>query len=163
MSIASTVDFALSLTDVDFKILSHQKTWSSDASAHAGHVGPEQLAKAVALTDELGPLLAVLPASHRLEIESLRETLRRPGLGFMGEEQLAEVFFDCERGAVPPLGPDYLVPTVVDLALTEQDDIYFEAGDHVELIHVSATSFRTLMRGAEYMVFSALVDKKNQD
>ena len=161
MSIASTVDFALSLTEVDFKILSHQKTWTSDASAHAGHVGAEQLAKAVALKDELGPLLAVLPASHRLELEGLRETLRRPQLDFMGEEQLAEVFFDCERGAVPPLGPDYLVPTVIDLALNEQDDIYFEAGDHVELIHVSATSFRTLMRGAEYMTFSVPLDKKN--
>ena len=161
MSIASTVDFALSLTEVDFKILSHQKTWTSDASAHAGHVGADQLAKAVALKDELGPLLAVLPASHRLELEELRSTLHRPYLELMAEDDLADVFFDCEQGAVPPLGPDYLVPTVVDLALTKQDDIYFEAGDHVELIHVSATSFKTLMRGAEYMTISSLVDKKD--
>ncbi|MGI9263634.1 MAG: aminoacyl-tRNA deacylase [Gammaproteobacteria bacterium] len=160
MGIASTVDFALSLTEVDFKILSHQKTWTSDASAHAGHVGADQLAKAVALKDELGPLLAVLPASHRLELEELRSTLHRPGLELMAEEDLAEVFFDCEQGAVPPLGPDYLVPTVVDLALTKQDDIYFEAGDHVELIHVSATSFKTLMRGAEYMTISSLAGKQ---
>jgi len=161
MSIASTVDFALSLTEVDFKILSHRKTWTSDASAHAGHVGADQLAKAVALRDELGPLLAVLPASHRLELEDLRSTLRRSDLELMAEEDLAEVFFDCEQGAVPPLGPDYLVPTVVDLALTEQEDIYFEAGDHVELIHVSATSFKTLMRGAEYMTISSPVDKQD--
>lgn len=154
MTIASTVDFALSLTDVDFKILSHHKSFTAAETARASNVGSEQLAKAVALKDELGPLLAVMPANHHLELERLQEILHRPGLGLMREDELSEVFYDCERGAVPPLGPDYLVPTVVDRALTEQEDIYFEAGDHIELIHVSATSFKTLMRGAEYLEFS---------
>ena len=158
MSIASTVDLALSLTEVDFKILRHQHSSTSAESAHKAHVGEDQLAKAVALKDEVGPLLAVLPASHNLDLEGLRKTLHRPGLALMKEDELSEVFFDCEQGAVPPLGPDYRIPTVVDRALTEQDDIYFEAGDHVDLVHVSATSFRTLMRGAEYLSFSSRTD-----
>lgn len=154
MSIASTVDLALSLTDVDFKILRHQHTATSAETAHSAQVGEDKLAKAVALKDEVGPLLAVLPASHSLDLGGLRQLLHRPALALMREEELSEVFFDCEQGAVPPLGPDYRIPTVVDKALTEQEDIYFEAGDHVDLVHVSATSFRTLMRGAEYLSFS---------
>ena len=69
--------------------------------------------------------------------------------GFMKEKELEDVFYDCETGAVPPLGPDYRVPTVLDRRLTLESDIYFEAGDHVDLVHVSATSFLKLMRGAE--------------
>jgi hypothetical protein len=29
--------------------------------------------------------------------------------------------------------------------------VYFEAGDHEDLVHVDQTSFRKLMRGAEYL------------
>jgi len=35
--------------------------------------------------------------------------------------------------------------TLVDDALAEQSDIYFEAGDHEQLIHVSAETFQTLL------------------
>ena len=150
MSIASTVDFALTLTDVDFQILKHAHASSSAESAHRAHIAEEQLAKAVALKDELGPLLAVIPASHRLDIESLRSMLRRPQLDLMSEEEIGRVFFDCETGAVPPLGPDYRVPTIVDRVLMKMDDIYFEAGDHRDLVHVDRTSFRKLMRGVEF-------------
>lgn len=158
MGIASTVDFALTLTDVDFQILKHTHSATSAESAHAAHVAEEQLAKAVALKDELGPLLAVIPASHKLDLESLREMLRRPQLALMSEEEMSRVFFDCEQGAVPPLGPDYRVPTIVDRLLMKMDDVYFEAGDHRELVHVDRTSFRKLMRGAEFSRISRPAD-----
>lgn len=150
MGIASTVDFALTLTDVDFQILKHTHSSTSAETAHTAHIAEEQLAKAVALKDDLGPLLAVIPASHTLDLDSLRSMLRRPQLVLMSEEEMGRVFFDCEQGAVPPLGPDYRVPTIVDRALMKMDDVYFEAGDHRELVHVDRTSFRKLMRGAEF-------------
>lgn len=149
MGISDTVDFALTLTEVDFKVLRHQHSDTSREAAHRAGVNEDQLAKAVALRDDIGPLLAVIPASRQLDVDGLRAMLHRPGLRLMKESELDEVFFDCETGAVPPLGPDYRVPTVLDRRLTEQDDIYFEAGDHVDLVHVSATSFLKLMRGAE--------------
>jgi len=154
MAIAKTVDFALTLTDVDFQILKHRHSSSSAETAHKAHVGEEYLAKAVALKDLIGQLLAVMPSSHELDLEHLRELLHRPGLELMSEDELEDVFFDCEPGAVPPLGPDYRVPTVVDRALMQRDEVYFEAGDHRELIHVDKTSFRKLMRGAEFLEFS---------
>jgi Ala-tRNA(Pro) deacylase len=69
----------------------------------------------------------------------------------VSEDELDEVFYDCERGAVPPLGPEYRVPTVVDPGLRSVADVYFEAGDHEGLIHVDQTGFRKLMRGAEFL------------
>ena len=151
MSIAKTVDYALALTRVDYEILRHDHTSSSLAAARTAHVDPGSLAKAVVLKDPIGPLLAVVPASARLDLDKLRKTLRRPALDFLPEDELEQLFYDCEKGAIPPLGPDYRVPTVVDKRLRDTDDVYFEAGDHEDLVHVNQTSFRTLMRGAEYL------------
>jgi Ala-tRNA(Pro) deacylase len=158
MGIADTVDFALTLSKVDFEILRHQHSSTSAETAHKAHVAEGELAKAVALKDGLGPLLAVMPASRILDLDRLRQLLHRPGLKLMTEAELAHVFFDCEQGAVPPLGPDYRVPTVVDKALMKKEDIYFEAGDHEELIHVDRTGFRKLLRGVEFLDFSRPVD-----
>ena len=151
MSIAKTVDYALALTRVDFEILRHHHTNTALAAARTAHVDPRSLAKAVVLKDHIGPLLAVVPASERLDVERLQAALRRPQLDFLPEDQLDALFYDCEKGAIPPLGPDYRVPTVVDLRLRNVDDVYFEAGDHEDLVHVDQTSFRRLMRGAEYL------------
>jgi Ala-tRNA(Pro) deacylase len=149
MSMSDTVDFALTLTEVDYHVLRHRASSTSQETAHRAGVSEDQLAKAVALRDFVGPLLAVIPASRQLDLERLRTELHRPDLRLMTEKELEDVFYDCERGAVPPLGPEYRIPTVLDPRLTRQDDIYFESGDHVGLVHVSATSFMKLMRGAE--------------
>jgi len=151
MSLAKTVDYALSLTRVDYQILRHHHTSTALGTARTARVDPAELAKAVVLKDQIGPLLAVVPASERLDLDRLRETLRRPGLDFLPEDQLDALFYDCDKGAIPPLGPDYRVPTVVDTRLRDADNVYFEAGDHEDLVHVNQTSFRTLMRGAEYL------------
>jgi Ala-tRNA(Pro) deacylase len=155
MSLAKTVNYALALTRVDFEILRHDRSGTALATARTAHVDPSQLAKAVVLKDQIGPLLAVVPASERLDLERLRDVLRRPTLDFLPEDQLDQLFYDCERGAIPPLGPDYRVPTVVDTRLRNVSDVYFEAGDHQELVHVDQTSFRTLVRGAEYLDIAA--------
>lgn len=158
MGIADTVDLALTLSKVDFEILRHQHSSTSAESAHKARVAEGEMAKAVALKDGLGPLLAVMSANRILDLDRLRDLLHRPGLELMTEEELATIFYDCEEGAVPPLGPDYLVPTVVDRALMNKDDIYFEAGDHEELIHVDRTGFRKLLRGVEFLDFSRRID-----
>jgi Ala-tRNA(Pro) deacylase len=149
MGISDTVDFALTLTEVDFHVLRHRTSNTSLETARRAGVDGDKLAKAVALLDDVGPLLVVIPASRSVDVHRLRGVLHRPGLRLMTEQELDDVFYDCDRGAVPPLGPEYRVPTVLDHRLTEQADVYFEAGDHVELVHVSATSFQKLMRGAE--------------
>lgn len=151
MSIAKTVDYALALTRVDYQVLRHQHASTALAAAREAHVDPRSLAKAVVLTDGIGPLLAVVPASERLDLERIRASLRRPELDFLPEDQLEQLFYDCEKGAIPPLGPDYRVPTIVDLRLRNVDEVYFEAGDHEDLVHVDQTSFRALMRGAEFL------------
>ena len=78
-----------------------------------------------------------------------------PGLMKMAFEEneidLADVFSDCETGAVPALGPAYDLDTIVDPSLRGQQDIYFEGGDHKELVHLAGEDFEELMEEAEFM------------
>ena len=150
MSIATTVGDALAFEEIDFKILRHAA--AADA-ARPAEISPERLVKAVLLKDSHGYLLTVLQATRILDNEVLRTELHRH-LTVAEDEDLDDLFCDCVVGSVPPIGPWYRVPTVVDSSLREQPDLYFEAGDDDSLVRVTETGFERLLEGAEYLAFS---------
>ena len=104
----------------------------------------EQLAKSVLLQDANGYLIALLPSTRKLDLGKLRHHLDRM-VQLAVEQDVERIFSDCERGAVPALGNAYDVVTIVDDTLLTQPEIYFEAGDHEELVHMSGRDFRALM------------------
>jgi Ala-tRNA(Pro) deacylase len=73
------------------------------------------------------------------------------------EEQIETLLIDCESGSVPAIGAAYGLNVVVDDSLVQQPDIYFEGGDHANLVHVSGTSFQKLMTDARHGRFAGLV------
>jgi len=153
MSIATTVGDALAFEEIDFQILRHTTVAAvTEAETETG-IAPERVAKAVLLKDPHGYVLTVIPATHELDLEVLRVELHRR-LSVAGDEDLDELFCDCAVGSVPPIGPWYRVPTVVEVSLKTQPDIFFEAGDPQSLVHVTETSFERLLDGAEYFSFS---------
>ena len=107
----------------------------------------------VLLKDGEGYLLAVVPATHRIHLGRLHRVLDR-WVGLATEDEVVGVFGDCEIGAVPPSGLLYDIDTLVDDALLEQPDVYFEAGDHERLIHMSRDDFGKLLGDATHGRFS---------
>lgn len=144
MAIASTVSSYLSECDVPYDVLTHPHTSSSGESAQYAHISGQRLAKSVILEDDQGYVMVVVPSSRHVDLGEIHRQLNRD-LGLATEGELGRLFMDCELGALPAVGPAYGMETVVDDALAEQADIYFEAGDHEQLIHVTAESFQTLM------------------
>ena len=86
-------------------------------------------------------------------LDRLTKVLHRP-LVLASEEDLAEAFYDCEPGAVPAVGEDYLIPTIVDERLRHLEEVFFEAGDHERLVHISSDGFSRLMQDAEYLAIT---------
>ena len=144
MSIAMTVSDFLAEHDVEYDILLHAHTTSSGQTAESSHVPGARLAKSVILEDDQGYLMVVLPASRQVDLGELHRVLNR-NLGLAMEDELGHLFSDCEVGALPAIGPAYGVETIVDDSIAEQPEVYFEAGDHEQLIHVSAEVFQTLL------------------
>jgi Ala-tRNA(Pro) deacylase len=153
MSIAARVSEYLAEQDADYEIIDHPHSATSMESAQLAHVSGDRIAKSVVLSDDRGYLLAVLPASYRVDLGEIHRQTNR-NLGLVTEYELDALFDDCEPGAVPPLGNVYNIDTVVDEHLAEQSDIYFEAGDHERLIHVSAETFENLLGDAQHLEFT---------
>ncbi|MBS1199391.1 MAG: hypothetical protein H6R27_69 [Proteobacteria bacterium] len=153
MSIAPTVIQALRFKGVQFDVVTHPHTATAIGSAHAARVNENQMAKAVLLKDPGGFVLAVLPACDTLDITHVSRVLHRP-LALATEADLAETFYDCEPGAVPAVGEDYLIPTIVDEGLRHLEQVFFEAGDHERLVHISSEGFSRLMQDAEFLPIS---------
>jgi Ala-tRNA(Pro) deacylase len=144
MAIAMTVSNYLAEHDVEYDILSHSHTTSSGESAQAAHIPGARLAKSVILEDDQGYLMVILPANRHIDLGELHRRMNR-NLGLATEDELGQLFGDCEIGALPALGPAYGIETLVDDQIAEQPEIYFEAGDHEQLIHVSAETFGALL------------------
>lgn len=154
MTMAQSVREFLQRRGVGFRLIPHEYTTTSTYTAETAHVPGDQLAKSVLLTDEHGYLLAVLPSTHHVDLGTLRRDLGRPGLRFASEQEAATVFNDCEYGAIPPLGEAYGLEVVMDDCISPYTDVYFEAGDHMELVHTSGSDFRRLMSHAQHRHFS---------
>lgn len=147
--IASRIKWYLDAHGICYEVVHHEHVESSLESARAAHVPVGRVAKCVLLEDEHGYLLAILPASCRLSLGRVREQLRRR-LELASEAELGLLFGDCEIGAVPALGAAYGIPTLIDDSLLRMPDVYFEAGDHEDLVHLSGSAFRALLGDAKH-------------
>jgi Ala-tRNA(Pro) deacylase len=149
MAIAITLQEYLDKSGIKYDVLSHAHTETSLDIAQTTHIPPEQVAKSVILEDEDGYLMAVIPASHHIELGQLSRQLERR-LGLATEDELSDLFGDCDLGAVPPIGEAYHMEVVMDDSLENCPDVYFEAGNHTDLIHVRGPAFMQLMQHAHH-------------
>jgi Ala-tRNA(Pro) deacylase len=153
MAIAITLQNFLASKGAQYDVVFHEPTMSSRQTARAAHIPAGCLVKSVILEDEHGYLMAVVPADCKVRVADLDRQLHRR-LRFATEEQLAGLFADCERGAVPPLGVAYGMETVVDRSIESAAEVYFEGGDHQVLVRMRGTQFTELMKDAGHSRFA---------
>jgi Ala-tRNA(Pro) deacylase len=116
---------------IPFQILEHPRTTSAFADARATHHRPESVAKTVILRDRAGYVLAVMPASRRLDLRKLREVLGASrSLQLVDEAEMREKFPEFEVGALPPCGATLPAAEVVDGRLLQEDRVVCASGDH---------------------------------
>ncbi|MCG6940207.1 MAG: YbaK/EbsC family protein [Thiohalocapsa sp.] len=147
MSIAARVERRLGEQQVPYELLPHKTTGSTHETASAAHVPEDHIAKAVMLHDGHAPAMAVIPGDTWLHLDALNTDTGRT-FRLDDEPELAELLPDCAIGAVPPLGPVYGIETFLDEALTTLAEVYFESGDHQNLVKVSSEDFLKLLPGA---------------
>ncbi len=149
MSIANRVHWFLDHHHIDYQLVHHDRSTTALEAGLRAHVPPGRVAKSVLLEDERGYVLAILPAACRLDFDAVGDVVGRD-LELATEPELDRIFPDCELGAVPVLGEAYNVPMLVDDALLRMPDVYFDGGDHEDLVHVEGEAFRELMRRARH-------------
>jgi Ala-tRNA(Pro) deacylase len=153
MTIARSVETYLKSHAIHYELVNHSRTLSAMSTARVAHVPGHQLAKSVLLEDESGYLMAVIPSTHRIDLGKLHHQLNRL-LGLAIEREVTTLFSDCDPGAIPAIGSAYRIETIIDDSLLAQPEVYFEAGDHEALVHMSGRAFGALMAGVPHGQFS---------
>ncbi|MFQ5642762.1 MAG: aminoacyl-tRNA deacylase [Thiogranum sp.] len=162
MTIAASQQRYLVQRKAEYDLTLHPHTASSHETAQAAHISEAYIAKAVVVKDASGYVIVVIPASNSLKMDYLRHELGRD-LHLATEDEVVGLFDDCEPGAVPPLGPAYGIETLLDESLTRLADVFFEAGDHEQLVHLRGEDFQDLLSSARrgYYSISAPRDSSN--
>ncbi len=153
MAISISLQEYLEWEGVDYELVHHPWISGSMRTAEAAHIPGDKLAKCVVLEDEAGYLMAVLPATHEVDIDALSEQLGRD-LQLASENEIRDMFDDCAAGAIPPMVKAFGYEAVIDETLEDCDEIYFEAGDHTELVHLCGEDFTDLMADLPHLHFS---------
>jgi Ala-tRNA(Pro) deacylase len=138
------LDEFLDSRHVGFERLRHPPAYSANRVAQALRVPGKEFAKTVLLRTGSGYAVAVLPASCRVDLESARADLGEDCVEMACEDEIEQLFPDCEPGAMPPFGSLYRLPTIVDESLAEDEQIVFEAQTHEDAIRMAYRDFEAL-------------------
>ena len=149
MTIAARLKSHLDTAGLPYGMVRHPYAATASECAEAAHVPGDHLAKSVLIHREEGPMLAVVPSNHQVDLDALQAMVDRR-LGLAAEDEVEGVFDDCARGAAPCVGAAYGLPTIVDDSLTGLDRVWFEAGDHETLVEMEGRDFDRLMGDAEH-------------
>ncbi len=126
---------------VPYEVHVHRLSYTARDTAVADHIPPSEMAKVLVLRGRDQLLMAVLPASHTLDLECLRKTVGDPQLRLAAERELVEACPACEAGAIPPFGQLFDMPLWVDDSLGRERETVFNGGNHCETVHVAYEDF----------------------
>ena len=131
---------------VPYESQHHARAITAQEVAATEHVPGRMFAKTVMVTADTGEaVMLILPAPYHVNPEKAAEALGTREVLLAEEGRFAEVFFDCEVGAMPPFGNLYDVPVYVDKTLAEDETIVFRAGTHTDTMSVSYADFERLV------------------
>ena len=147
MAISSTLKEFLEQQQVAFELIPHPYTGSSMEAAQQAHVPGKQLAKAVIIKEDDKYSMVIVPSAQHVDLVVLREQFGH-GVELATESELGALFPDCAIGAVPPIGAVWGMDTYLDECLLDEQEVFFEAGDHEDLVRVTGDQFRQMLGNA---------------
>jgi Ala-tRNA(Pro) deacylase len=128
---------------VPFQTILHPPAFTAQRRAKYLRVSGNRLARAVLLHGPEGFFLAVLPATHRIDLAGLSRYWGGQ-VRLAGADEVARVFRDCEWGAVSPFGNRYGLPTLIDASLPPETWLVLEGGTHHEAVLLHCADFERL-------------------
>ncbi|RJQ65880.1 MAG: deacylase [Desulfobacteraceae bacterium] len=128
---------------VKYVSILHSRAYTAQEIAAATHIPGKELAKCVIVKIDDKIAMAVLPASHAIDLQRFKRELQAGSVEIAHEEEFKDLFPGVETGAMPPFGHLWGMETYVSDALS-RDEIGFEAGSHNEVIKMAYADFERL-------------------
>jgi Ala-tRNA(Pro) deacylase len=146
MAIPASISEFLDRHQARYSLVSHPIAYTAQEEAAAAHVPGREWAKVVVCMADDQPVLAVLPAPLKVDLDRLKRATHAGSLRLANEGEFKGLYTDCEVGAMPPFGPLYRQAVFVDATLTTDPEIAFNAGSHRDAIRMPYGEFQRLVR-----------------
>lgn len=130
---------------VEYTVINHRPVYTAQEIAAIAHIPGKQLAKTVIIKLDGNLAMAVLPASSRVDLKLLKEASGANVVELAGEKEFAQLFPECETGAMPPFGNLFGMRVFVAAKLAEDKEIAFNAGSFSELVRLSFSDYQKLV------------------
>jgi Ala-tRNA(Pro) deacylase len=131
---------------VKYVVISHSPAYTAQQVAASAHIPGKELAKTVMVKVDGALAMAVLPASNQVDLGGLKKAAGASKVELATEAEFKDAFPECEIGAMPPFGNLYGMNVFVTPALTQDEEIAFNAGSHTELIRLAYQDFQKLVK-----------------
>ncbi len=145
MATANWVRDELERKGFAYEELHHTDAWTAQELAQREHVSGHRVAKVVGVLADGQPVELILPASRRVMLDRVRQLLGANEIRLATEQELQEVFPDCELGAIPALRHWRGVNVVMDGNLVGNGDILILGGTHRDAIRMRFDDWFTMV------------------
>lgn len=146
MAVTAAVQEFLRQANVAYTVFPHLPAFTAQEEAAVTHVPGRDWAKAVICFADGEPIQAVVPANLEVDLDRLLLVAGAQAIRLARENELDWLFPDCERGAMPPLGPLYHQRVFVDESLADEDHIVFNGGTHGDAVLMRYDDFAAIAR-----------------
>jgi len=136
----------LDANSVRYVTMVHSRAFTAQEIAASAHIPGKEMAKTVMVKVDGKLAMAVVPASLRVSIPLLRSVTGAKNVDLASETEFKKLFPDCEPGAMPPFGNLWGFDVYVASRLAEDDEIFFNAGTHTELVKLKYAEFERLVK-----------------
>lgn len=132
---------------IKYVVINHSPAYTAREAAASTLIPRGEFAKAVLVKLSDGRLImAVVPASRQVDLDALADAAGSRADCLATEEEFESRFPGCEPGAVPPFGNLYGLPVYADREMMDEDDLAFTAGSHSQIIRLSGSDYRELVK-----------------
>jgi Ala-tRNA(Pro) deacylase len=114
-------------------------------TANAEKMPAHEFAKVVVYFCETGFGMTVVPADRLVDLTEIGYLLGVSWIRFARENEMPELFPDCEVGAMPPFGDVFRMPVLVDAEVAKNKFITFNIGSHTDAVRMSFEDYRALV------------------
>src|SRR5262245_11070561 len=131
---------------VKYVEIAHSPAYTAQEIAASAHIPGKEVAKTVIVKLDGKLAMAVLPASHHIDLVKLKAAAAASKAELAHEADFEDKFPACELGTMPPFGNLYGLDVFVARPLADDEQIAFNAGSHTELVRLRFDDFERLVQ-----------------
>jgi len=146
MPILKRLKALLDEAKVPYEVYNHALAYTAQEIAAKQHFSGNEMAKVVMLEVDDNLVMGVVRGNDKINLNEVRDSLGARHVRLATEDEFIARFPECEIGAMPPFGNLFGIKVYVDPALAQDEYIYFNAGNHVQTVHMKYKDFARLVQ-----------------